>query len=941
MMKKILLILSFLFCFFYSKSQYTITQNIGSGSTLVQVPPNGGFKASLVNRSFNDTFAANLTPISLYPGSMVFTSSDSKLWVRNANVDRWVAVGTGSISAAGNTTNIQINRYGSFATPGNDTLSYRTDSGLYVKNLLNGTALNVPHSTTTLGAMYIGGTKWIHDYTPAGNSWNISIGNGAGSFNTNQNNKLNISIGEGAGTKWKSNGNIAIGYHAGFLHEAADTAQDFGNVFIGYESGGFATGGRNSVGVGINTLKNMTTGGYSNAAVGKGTLLACTTCGANSVIGPSVASGAVFTGEWNSITGADVMVNATTATGNAVVGGMAMMDGTTASENSLVGYFAGLHMTTGSSNVMVGPRTGLATTTGNYNIFLGHGAGTPIGNTTGRLSINYNPSLSLGTATLIGDLTNKRIAINKTEDAALTYTLEVGGTIAAATVPFTASTKDTLVYWNPSTTQFERRLVASGASGLTVGTSTIASGTNTRVLFDNSGVLGEYAISGSGNVAMTTSPAFTTPNIGTPSAGTLTNTTGYLWNNIANPTGTQTLTFNDGVLNAWTVSSDAETFHTYTANSLTSGKVISVTSNSTTKAAGNALYNGTSSGANASSSITNTAFNATVSNTGTTSTNVGFNSDVSGASTNWAFKADAGNYRSTGAAGYYALNSAGTAGASMTYDNATTATIGTTGGVRLDLNAPSSNILSRGSFVIGAGIDFGNAVSLDVYKSASGTSNIQNWRSSGGTVLANVNQSGRFFIGSSTSATSLLHLDAGTTSVPPMRFTSGPLATGGNILAGNVEFLTDKWYGTTTTGPAQYEFTMNNAALTTNRVPYVSNGRLTDAGTFLFDGSKFTFQGAIQTSTAQITTTTTLTSTMYVVRVDATSGAITTDLPDATTCQGRTYTVKKIDASANNVTIDPNGSQTLDGATTKVITTQYAGYVIQSNGTNWDVIGAF
>ena len=49
---------------------------------------------------------------------------------------------------------------------------------------------------------------------------------------------------------------------------------------------------------------------------------------------------------------------------------------------------------------------------------------------------------------------------------------------------------------------------------LTVGTSAITSGTTTRVLFDNAGVLGEYAISGTGSVAMTTSPSLTTPTIG-------------------------------------------------------------------------------------------------------------------------------------------------------------------------------------------------------------------------------------------------------------------------------------------------------------------------------------------------------------------------------------------------------------------------------------------
>lgn len=67
----------------------------------------------------------------------------------------------------------------------------------------------------------------------------------------------------------------------------------------------------------------------------------------------------------------------------------------------------------------------------------------------------------------------------------------------------------------------------SGAAiSLTVGSTPITSGTTTRVLYDNAGTLGEYAISGSGNVAMTTSPSFTTPALGTPSAGVLTNCTG-------------------------------------------------------------------------------------------------------------------------------------------------------------------------------------------------------------------------------------------------------------------------------------------------------------------------------------------------------------------------------------------------------------------------------
>lgn len=69
-------------------------------------------------------------------------------------------------------------------------------------------------------------------------------------------------------------------------------------------------------------------------------------------------------------------------------------------------------------------------------------------------------------------------------------------------------------------------VTGGGSSSITIGTTTITSGTTTRVLFDNGGLAGEYSISGTGNVAMTTNGVFTTPNLGTPSAITLTNGTG-------------------------------------------------------------------------------------------------------------------------------------------------------------------------------------------------------------------------------------------------------------------------------------------------------------------------------------------------------------------------------------------------------------------------------
>ena len=104
----------------------------------------------------------------------------------------------------------------------------------------------------------------------------------------------------------------------------------------------------------------------------------------------------------------------------------------------------------------------------------------------------------------------------------------------------------------------------SGGGGLTVGTSTITSGTNTKVLYNNSGVLGEYTVSGTGNVALTTSPTFTTPALGTPSALVGTNITGTA-------TG-----LTSGITNA--LKSATTTVDVSAATAPTSGQVLTATS---------------------------------------------------------------------------------------------------------------------------------------------------------------------------------------------------------------------------------------------------------------------------------------------------------------------------------------------------------------------------
>jgi len=83
----------------------------------------------------------------------------------------------------------------------------------------------------------------------------------------------------------------------------------------------------------------------------------------------------------------------------------------------------------------------------------------------------------------------------------------------------------------------------------------------------------------------------------------------------------------------------------------------------------------------------------------------------------------------------------------------------------------------------------------------------------------------------------------------------------------------------------------------------------------------------------------TLTAADRTVLVSASGAARTMTLPAAAGHFGRIYTIKKTDGSANTVTIDGNASETIDGATTKVLTAQYEVVTIQCDGANWHIIG--
>ncbi len=91
-----------------------------------------------------------------------------------------------------------------------------------------------------------------------------------------------------------------------------------------------------------------------------------------------------------------------------------------------------------------------------------------------------------------------------------------------------------------------------------------------------------------------------------------------------------------------------------------------------------------------------------------------------------------------------------------------------------------------------------------------------------------------------------------------------------------------------------------------------------------------------------VPTTATATYTMvdsdHLIPCNATGAPFPVFLITAAGREGRRLVVKKLDASANAITVDPKDAETIDGAASVTLTTQYETVELVSNGTNWEEI---
>jgi len=82
------------------------------------------------------------------------------------------------------------------------------------------------------------------------------------------------------------------------------------------------------------------------------------------------------------------------------------------------------------------------------------------------------------------------------------------------------------------------------------------------------------------------------------------------------------------------------------------------------------------------------------------------------------------------------------------------------------------------------------------------------------------------------------------------------------------------------------------------------------------------------------TTYTALLSDSFLI-CDATGGAFTVTLPPATGNISARMIFKRINSGANAVTISRSGSETIDGATSQSLASQWAVLRLHSDGSNW------
>jgi hypothetical protein len=322
------------------------------------------------------------------------------------------------------------------------------------------------------------------DYAPATSGTSILKGSGSGGFSNATAGTDYLAPPSGSAILKANSGGALANATAGIDYLAPPS----GTSLLKANSGGAlanATAGTDyaapTTGTNAQLLANNGSGGFSNVTVGSGLTLSAGTLSSSGGGGGVSSVAQTFTGGLISVSGSPIESSGTLAlTVAGTSGGIPYFSGSTTWASSSV---------LASNNLVVGGGAGAAPST----VTTGTGVITALGVNTGSAGAFVVNGGALGTPSS-GTVTN----------LTGTASININGTVGATT---------------PTTGAFTTLSASSTAtlSGLTA---------STALALDASKNIVSVTNTGTGDNVLATSPTLTTPNLGTPSAVTLTNATG-------------------------------------------------------------------------------------------------------------------------------------------------------------------------------------------------------------------------------------------------------------------------------------------------------------------------------------------------------------------------------------------------------------------------------
>lgn len=939
-MKKVVTILFVLFSL-KGFSQYPIQQNLGSPTTLVNIPANGGLRGGLITLSFTDTIAANLTNIKFYDGAIIKTTSPIiAMWYRDLAHTIWMQIlpsgGTTGLGAWLTTRNLNIptdisnnGYFGTIAANGighytNNTLRFTEPAG----NINDNATPSVKYlavDTTAGGQRYLVYAPTPSTVTPISSLTAATAGN---------------AINNGAFTQdWQWNSltsNIGLSLSSG-----ASTASSNGQTVLSVQNvGANGTSGQTTYAAKIFNNKTGTSstnnalwldanGGTTNNAlfINRGKIVAPLPNGSTTdsivtwnstskifgaispssiVTPPPISSLTSATGTnnidnadfgqtwaWNSLTGNGLTLSSNSTMGVASALFTSSLSG--ANDNPSVTGYAGIfsNTRTGTTSTNYGLKVTATGATNNYALQLvdgSQGAGKILqsdanGNTVWVAQSSIVGAVpTLQQVTTAGNTTSLGITVQS-----LTVGRGGGGGLTNTAFGISALASNTSGSENTSVGSNALASVTTGAKNTSVGSTALSVTTGSG----NTGIgayAGAYNTTGSNQYFInsidrnnylgdtTKSPIWILQNSTVSSQRIKVN--GLLQINDGTQGSGKLFTSDADGLGTWvTALPNGTTATTQTAGD-NSTKVATTAYVATAVAAGGGV-----TGSGTTNSVARWTSSSALGTGIITDNNaiMGITPTVSTGTTTSSGISVVANSLTSGTAMNVSSSSA-TTGALMNLSNSN----GSSTGTPLTINTATGFV--------------GNA--MDYQLNAISRFSVNQ--------IGSVTSGGRMTVGavSGGSSIGLYIANAGTTKWS-IRNDAGTTGDGLSIIdgGGNVRMEISQTTGFTVFG--------------TNGTP---NSTLQDNGSF---------------ATAYIAKTGTYTATAsdYTITGDASGGNFQITLPTAIGVTGRIYVIKTI--STGTVTIGCTGGQNIDGSATKSLNVQYTGYTLQSNGSNWFIIGSF